>query len=201
MKATKITDAPRRCGCKLLALALTASTFLWFSPFDALAAVVKCVDANGKVSYQESICAEQSKAQTTLKVPVPAASASAQSGAPVPPSGVQTKKRSRVPTEQDFKGPREAWQRLEQALHRGDRDAALKELTPAAQQRLSETIDRLANKTKSPEADQWGPVRSVTLPGDDTATVTLSRKTSDGTYADEVMLMRGSDGKWRVDNM
>ena len=196
-----MADAPERRGCKRLALALTATSFLWCSLFDAFGAVVKCGDANGKASYRESSCVEESKAQTTLKVPVPASNAATQSGAPAPPSGVQPKKRSRVPTEQDFKGPREAWQRLEQALVRGDRGAALKELTPAAQQRLSETIDKLASKTKSPETDQWGPVRSVTLTGDDTATVTLSRRKSDGTYAYEVMLMRGADGKWRIDNM
>ncbi len=200
LESAEIADTPRRRECGRLALAMTASSLLWCLPFDAFA-LIKCVDAHGKVSYQESICAEESKAQTTFKVPVPAASASAQSGAPAPPSGVQTKKRSRVPTEQDFKGPREAWQRMEQALNRGDRSAALKELTPAAQQRLGETIDKLASKSKSPEADQWGPVRSVTLTGDDTATVTLSRRKSDGIYAYEVMLMRGSDGKWRIDNM
>src|SRR5438128_156687 len=193
-----MTDAPLSCGCTRLALALTTSTFLWFPLLDVFAAV-KFVDAKGRVSSHESTC-EESKAQSTLKVPVPTTSASTQSSAPAP-RDVKTQNRSRVPTEQDFKGPREAWLRLEHALNRGDRDAALKELTPAAQQRLGETIDKLASKTKAPESDQWGPVRSVTLSGDDMATVTLSRKKSDGTYAYEVMLLRGADGKWRIDNM
>lgn len=197
-----MAGAWRCCQRMHLALALAAASALCLASLDAFGAAVKCVDANGKVSYKEGACADDGKTQgMTVKVPVPDGNVPMPSGTPAQQRSAQGQNRSRVPTDQDFKGPREAWQRLEQALVRGDRDAALKELTPAAQQRLSETIDRLASKSKTQDSEKWGPVRSVTLTGDDMAKVTLSRKKTDGTYAYEVMLLRGSDGKWRVDNM
>ena len=62
-------------------------------------------------------------------------------------------------------------------------------------------LEKLSGKTKPVEVDRLGAVRSVRLSGDTLATITLTRKKADGTYAYEVMLMRGADGKWRIDNM
>ncbi len=165
--------------------------------------MVKCVDPNGKVSYQDGPC-ETSATESTVKLQVPppaAPSSQAADISPVPSRPLNMKNRARVPSGSDFRGPREAWQRLRQALNRGDRDAAMNELTPSAQQRYSETIEKLSIKTKPVELDRLGSVRSVTLTGDTLATITLTRKKADGTYAYEVMLMRGADGKWRIDNM
>jgi hypothetical protein len=163
--------------------------------------MVKCVDSNGKVSYQDAPCAT-SAAESTVKVQVPNPSGPSSQAAdlsPVPSRPLNA--RARIPSDSDFRGPRESWQRLTQALGRGDRDAALKELTPSAQQRYGDMLEKLGDKTKPVEIDKLGAVRSVRLTGDALATITLTRKKADGTYGYEVMLMRGADGKWRVDNM
>ena len=165
--------------------------------------MVKCVDVNGKVSYQDPPCAT-SAAESTVKSKVaPPAGPSPQAAdiSPVPSRPLSSQDRARIPSDTDFRGPREAWQRLSLALSRGDRDAAMKELTPSAQQRYSEMLEKLSGKTKPVEIDQLGAVRSVRLSGETLATITLTRKKADGTYAHEVMLMRGADGKWRIDNM
>jgi hypothetical protein len=41
----------------------------------------------------------------------------------------------------------------------------------------------------------------VTLSGDRHATLRLMRRKDDGNYGYEVMLMRGGDGRWRIDRM
>jgi hypothetical protein len=43
----------------------------------------------------------------------------------------------------DMKGPLEAWDRFGKAFNRGDKDAALKELTPAARQRFDPVLDEV----------------------------------------------------------
>ena len=100
----------------------------------------------------------------------------------------------------DFNGPRDAWQRLTQALHRGDRAGAMQQLTPNAQERYAKTIDDWLQKKPFDEA-RFGRIKSVTLSGARFATVNLTRKKDTGTYGAEVMMMRDDQGKWRVDRM
>jgi len=100
----------------------------------------------------------------------------------------------------DFNGPRDAWQRLTQAIHRGDRAAALQQLTPNAQERYAKTLDQWLQKKPFDEA-RFGRIKSVTLSGTRYATVNLPRKKDTGTYGAEVMMMRDDQGKWRVDRM
>jgi hypothetical protein len=108
---------------------------------------------------------------------------------------------TKVPTEADFRGPRETWERLTQAISRGDKDAALKELTPAAQERLAAVFDTIGSKSTLLNADELGSISSVMLARDGLATIKLVRKKSDGKYSHDVMLIRAADGKWRIDNM
>ncbi|HZQ60385.1 MAG TPA: hypothetical protein VFC24_03490 [Casimicrobiaceae bacterium] len=107
---------------------------------------------------------------------------------------------ARAPAAMDFSGPREAWQRLAQALRRGDKDGAMKQLTPAAQERYEKSIDEWLKMKPFDEA-RFGRATSVTLTGAQFATVTVKRKKEDGTYSGQIMLMRGDDGRWRVDRM
>ncbi|MEO5699179.1 MAG: hypothetical protein ABIS17_13650 [Casimicrobiaceae bacterium] len=108
--------------------------------------------------------------------------------------------RDRAPSAEAFRAPRDTWERLTRALSRHDRAAALRELTPTAQARHAGEIDEsLAAKPFDPA--RFGKVTSVTLSGDRFATITLTRKKDDGLYAYDVMLMRGDDGRWRVDRM
>ena len=100
----------------------------------------------------------------------------------------------------DFNGPRDAWQRLTQAIHRGDRAAALQQLTPNAQERYAKTLDQWLQNKPFDEA-RFGRIKSVTLSGTHYATVNLTRKKDTGTYGAEVMMMRDDQGKWRVDRM
>ena len=185
------------------ALASLASIVIGLLLAPADAAMVKCVDSNGKVSYQDPPC-PTSAAESTVKfkAPPPAGpSPQAADLSPVPSRQSNMKGRARIPSDTDFRGPREAWGRLTLALARGDKAAAMKELTPSAQQRYSDMLEKLSGKTKPVEIDRLGAVRSVTLTGDELATITLTRKKADGTYGYKVMLMRGADGRWRIENM
>jgi len=174
---------------------LNALLMLSLGPAAAHAETFKCTDAYGKTVSQAAPC--QATAEETLKfqAPAPAATSSTQ------PAGVSHAPRDRVPTEADFRGPRETWDRLTQAVARGDKDAALKELTPSAQQRLAAVFDTIGSKSAPLTADELGSIRSVMLAGNGLATLKLTRKKSDGTYAHDVMLIRDADGKWRIDNM
>ncbi|MEP7208938.1 MAG: hypothetical protein ABI920_18545 [Casimicrobiaceae bacterium] len=99
-----------------------------------------------------------------------------------------------------FRAPRETWERLTRALGRHDRAAALRELTPSARARHEGDIEEwLAAEPFDPA--RFGKVTSVTLSGKQFATITLSRHKDDGLHAYDVMLMRGDDGRWRVDRM
>lgn len=169
----------------------------------------KCVDATGKTSYQTNPC--PIAADPTLKVQAPAPSGSPQA-ATTPPmnvpaanSGAATASsrggKGRVPSEADFRGPRETWERLGSAIRRGDKDAALKELTPSAKQRLAPIFDTVGSKTTPLNAENLGSIRSVMLAGEGLATITLTRAKADGTYVHQVNLIRDADGKWRIDNM
>jgi len=190
---------------------------LSLSQAEVNAEVFKCVDAAGKTSYQADPC--QTPADTTLKVQAPAPSAPSavvrQPEAPVsaaPPVtapqtgskaavGVSRASKDRIPTEAEFRGPRETWERLGQAVRRGDKDAALKELTPSAKQRLAPVFDTINSKTTTLDGQELGSIRSVMLAGEGLATITLTRTKADGTYLHQVHLIRDADGKWRIDNM
>ena len=161
------------------------------------AATFKCVDAAGKTILQTAACPAATEETLKVQAPAPAASPAA-TGAAI---GLPRAPRARMPTEADFRGPRETWDRLSQAVLRGDREAALKELTPSAQQRLASVFDTIGTKSSALSAEQLGSIRSVMLAGEGLATIKLSRKKADGTYAHDVMLIRDADGKWRIDNM
>jgi hypothetical protein len=184
------------------------SSFRWLTVWTALIALslghatangetFKCIDATGKAIYQANPC--QAPVDETRKVQAPAPTGSpAATGAPI---GLSRAPRDRMPTEADFRGPRETWDRLSQAILRGDKEAALKELTPSAQQRLASVFETIGSKSTPLSAEELGSIRSVMLAGEGLATIKLTRKKSDGTYAHDVMLIRDADGKWRIDNM
>jgi hypothetical protein len=176
---------------------LAALALLFLGSAAARGETFKCTDAAGKATSQTTPCPVA--AGETLKFQAPAATTS--SAVAPPPADVPHAPKGRVPTEADFRGPRETWDRLAQAIGRGDKNAALKELTPAAQQRLAPVFDTIGTKSSTLNPDELGSVRSVMLAGDGLATLKLTRKKSDGTYAHDVMLIRDADGKWRIDNM
>jgi hypothetical protein len=196
---------------QLLAVSSLMALSLSFVPADA--EVFKCVDAGGKTSYRANPC--QKAAEETLKVqaPAPPASTGARQPPDAPaatPSATSPKSapgssfrgpKDRIPTEADFRGPRETWERLGLAIRRGDKAAALKELTPSAQQRLASVFDTIGSKSTPLNAEGLGSIRSVTLAGKGLATITLTRKKADGIYTHDVNLIRDADGKWRIDNM
>jgi hypothetical protein len=174
-----------------LALASLIALSMAFAPANGDG--FKCTDAAGKIFDQAKPC--PSSAETTLKVQAPAAPTSATNSTTAGSRG------TRMPAEADFKGPRETWERLGLAIRRGDKDAALKELTPMAQQRLASVFDTLGSKTTPFDVEYLGSIRSVTLSGEGLATITTTRKKADGTYVHQMMLIRGADGRWRIDNM
>jgi Domain of unknown function (DUF4124) len=196
---------------RLIVLGSLTALSLGHAPADG--EVFKCVDASGKTSYQGDPC--QTAAEVPLKVQAPAPPASA--GARQPPAapaatpsatsprtGIGLSSRGpkdRIPTEAEFRGPRETWERLGLAIRRGDKDAALKELTPSAQQRLASVFDTIGSKSAPLNADELGSIRSVMLAGEGLATITLTRKKADGIYVHDVNLIRDAEGKWRIDNM
>ncbi|HWZ70402.1 MAG TPA: DUF4124 domain-containing protein [Casimicrobiaceae bacterium] len=162
--------------------------------------VFKCVDAAGKTSYQANPC--QNAAGETLKVQAPAPAATPSATSPKSAPGVSSRvAKDRIPTEAEFRGPRETWERLGLAIRRGDKAAALKELTPFAQQRLASVFDTIGSKSTPLNAEELGSIRSVTLAGEGLATITLTRKKADGIYVHDVNLIRDAEGKWRIDNM
>ena len=173
----------------------------------------KCVDASGKTSYQGDPCQTAAEAPSKFQAPAPPDSAGARpppaapaaapfTTSPKTGTGVSSRgPKGRIPTEADFRGPRETWERLGLAIRRGDKDAALKELTPSAQQRLASVFDTVGSKSAPLNADELGSIRSVMLAGEGLATITLTRKKADGIYVHDVNLIRDAEGKWRIDNM
>ena len=204
-------NRPRSPVRRLIVLGSLAALSLGHAPADG--EVFKCVDASGKTSYQAIPC--QTPAETPLKVqapappeasagarPTPAAPAAPSATSPKTGTGLSTRgPKDRIPTEADFRGPRETWERLGLAIRRGDKDAALKELTPSAQQRLASVFDTIGSKSTPLNAEELGSIRSVMLAGEGLATITLTRKKADGIYMHDVNLIRDADGKWRIDNM
>jgi hypothetical protein len=157
----------------------------------------KCIDGSGKTIYQTGPCRTASDETLKVQAPVPVGSPAATGSA----IGLSRAPKDRIPTEADFRGPRETWDRLSQAILRGDKDAAMKELTPSAQQRLASVFDAIGSKSTPLRAEELGSIRSVMLGANGLATIKLTRKKSDGTYAHDVMLIRDAEGKWRIDNM
>jgi hypothetical protein len=198
-----------RSPARLIALSSLTALSLGHAPADGEA--FQCVDAAGKTRYQADPC--QTAAEATLKVqaPAPASTGARQPSAtpaattsaanPRTATALSRGPKDRIPTEAEFRGPRETWERLGQAIRRGDKDAALKELTPSAQQRFASVFDTVGSKSIPFNVEELGSVRSVMLAGEGFATITLMRKKADGIYAHKVMLMRDADGKWRIDNM
>jgi hypothetical protein len=205
-------NRPRSPVRRLIVLGSLAALSLSHAPADG--EVFKCVDADGKTSYQGAPC--KTPAETPLKVQAPAPPEASAGARPIPAApaatppatraktgtGLSTRgPKDRIPTEADFRGPRETWERLGLAIRRGDKDAALKELTPSAQQRLASVFDTIGSKSKPFKAEELGSIRSVMLAGEGLATIKLTRKKADGIYMHDVNLIRDAEGKWRIDNM
>jgi Domain of unknown function (DUF4124) len=191
-------------------IALSSLTALSLGHTQANGETFKCVDAGGKPTYQANPC--PITADETLKVQAPAPPTGARQSSAMPAAsnptttpktatGLSRAPKDRIPTEAEFRGPRETWERLALAMRRGDKNAALKELTPAAQLRLASVFDTVDSKSTPFNVEEFGSIRSVMLAGEGLATITLTRKKADGVYAHEVMLIRDADGKWRIDNM
>ena len=202
----------RSTGRRLIVLGSLTALSLGHAPADG--EMFKCVDAGGKTSYQGDPC--QTVAETPLEVQAPAPPEASTGPRPIPaaptttPSAASPKigtglstrgPKARIPTEADFRGPRETWERLGLAIRRGDKDAALKELTPSAQQRLASVFDTIGSESTPLKAGELGSIRSVTLAGEGLATITLKRKKADGIYMHDVNLIRDAEGKWHIDNM
>jgi hypothetical protein len=206
-------------------IALSALIALSLGNTRANGEVFKCVDAAGKTSYQADPCPTIAEDPVKVQPPAPQSTPPRQpSAAPALPStaprqssaapaasptatnpkavtGLSRGPKDRIPTEADFRGPREAWERLGVAIRRGDKDAALKELTPAAKLRLAPVFETIGSKSTPLNFEELGSIRSVTLAGEGLATITLTRKKADGIYGYEVNLIRDADGRWRIDNM
>ena len=184
-------------------------------PWGSLAVLLLlCTEVGGEASKRIEAKPCPASAEPTLKVQVPAPPAAgaanrqpdpspapAPATNPKPAAGAARASKDRIPTEAEFRGPRATWERLGLAIRRGDKDAALRELTPSARERLAPVFDTIGSKSTSLKAEDLGSIRSVTLAGTSLATITLTRKKADGTYAQQVYLMRDADGKWRIDNM
>ena len=206
-------------------IALSALIALSLGHIPANGEVFKCVDAAGKTSYQADPCPTIAEDPAKVQPPAPQSTPPRlPSAAPTSP-GTETRQSStppaasrtatnpkavtgsprgpkdRIPTEADFRGPREAWERLGLAIRRGDKDAALNELTPAAKLRLAPVFETIGSKSTPRNFEELGSIRSVTLAGAGFATITLTRKKADGIYGYEVNLIRDADGRWRIDNM
>lgn len=180
-------------------IALSALSALSLGHAPAHGETFKCINAAGKTSIQATPC--QTAAEETLKFQAPAPTSTHSATDPRPATALSRGQKVRMPTEADFRGPRETWERMDQAIRRGDKDAALKELTPSAQQRLASVFDTIGSKSTPFNVEELGSVRSVMLSGEGLATITLTRKKADGSYTHQVNLIRDADGKWRIDNM
>ena len=194
-------------------IALSSLTALLLIPIQANGEVFKCVDAAGKTSYQADPCQTPAETPAKAQAPMPPPPPVPVVRQPDPPAvapaatnpkaaiGSTRPTKDRIPTEAEFRGPRETWERLGLAIRRGDKDAALKELTPSARQRLASVFDTIGSKSTPLNAEDLGSIRSVMLAGDGLATITLTRTRADGTYVHQVHLIRDAEGKWQIENM
>src|ERR1700682_410765 len=108
---------------RLTVLGSLAALSLSHAPADG--EVFKCVDAGGKTGYQGAPC--KTPAETPLKVQAPAPPEASAGARPIPAApaatppatraktgtGLSTRgPKDRIPTEDDFRGPRATWDRV-----------------------------------------------------------------------------------------
>jgi hypothetical protein len=185
-------------SCSLAAIILSGA--LCAASSTSVAANFKCVDTAGKVSYQATPC---SAAQTAFAVESPAASGARVQAPSISarPATREVTSRELAQVEADARGVREAWQRMVQATNRGDINAALRELTPNAQQRYRAVLESATKPDPPVRFDQLGEAHAVTVSGGTRATIKVTRKKADGIYAYNVMLLKSPNGRWLIDNM
>jgi hypothetical protein len=104
-------------------------------------------------------------------------------------------------TDQSFSGPLETWQRLGEALARGDKKAALNELTSDLAERFAPLFDSLLSQKDSFDIASLGTVSDINMIGDSLAELTLVRKTPTGNLGFSVQLLRRPNGKWLIAEM
>ena len=128
-------------------MTLLASMVVTFSYAPSVqSAMYKCTTPEGKVAYQDSPCPLGSTEKSLKVAPSPPVSTQKQPPiyvAPVPHSMYQSAASSNVPKNIDLKGPLETWDRFGKAFNRGDKSAAMRELTPSAQQQYGPILDQL----------------------------------------------------------
>ena len=111
-------------------------------------------------------------------------------------------KQSILKTEKDFNGPIETWNRLGDALKRGDKLAALRELRKDAGEIFSPRFDALLSKTNTFDISQLGIISSIVISGDSLAEMTLLRKNPTGNpKVFTVGMMRDRHGRWLIVSM
>ena len=134
-------NIPAAQCCILLAAAL------WLIP-RAEGAVFKCIDSAGRVAYQDAPCPIGS-AETSVSLPaLPPQDKSVLSRPrvqvpPIPRAMYDAASSNKIPKTIDAKGPLETWDRFGKALNRGDKDGALRELTPSAREKYEPVFDAL----------------------------------------------------------
>ena len=116
-------------------------------PCAAIGAMYKCVSAEGKTTYQDTPCPSSSSEAAVKIVPAPSNPSAPTKPpiyvAPVPRSMYESAANPKIPNTTDAKGALETWDRFGKAINRGDKDAALRELTPSAQQKYAPVFDTL----------------------------------------------------------
>lgn len=109
-------------------------------------AVYKCTGTDGRITYQDSPCQLGSSEKSIKVAPPPAATTVNPPSvhvAPVPRSMYESAASPTIPKSIDAKGPLETWDRFGKAFNRGDKGAAMQELTPSAQQKYGPVFDAL----------------------------------------------------------
>jgi hypothetical protein len=112
----------------------------------AQGATYKCTTPEGKVAYQDAPC-PSGATEKSLKLAVSPPSASTAKSppvyvAPVPRPRYESAANPSIPRNFD-PGPLETWDRFSKAFNRGDKNAAMRELTPSAQSQYGPILDQL----------------------------------------------------------
>lgn len=107
---------------------------------------------------------------------------------------------SATPSPDEFQAVCSTWQRFGVALKRGDRDAALAEISLSSRERFAPLIDALLKDTGSFEIAKLGNVASTSSSGR-TATLILVRKKDDRNVAFSVSMVKGWTGNWLIADM
>jgi hypothetical protein len=115
--------------------------------FSAQGATYKCTTPEGKVAYQDSPC-PSGATEKSLKLAVPPAPPAAAKPAPVyvapvPRSMYDAAANPNIPRTIDTRGPLETWDRFAKAFNRGDKNAAMREITPSQQPQYGPVLDQL----------------------------------------------------------